>query len=296
MFKYEKMAGVPEPQNHVANGNDGVVAAILEMANAIREGNHRAEDEEGKVMRIQGEFRKSKPLVFKGLPDPIMAEEWLRQMKRKMTNQRIPENLRVTIASTYLEGQAYHWWESVESMQGTVSMNWEGFERIFLEKYFPSIMKEEKAREFIYLLQRDMTVGEYQAKFEGLSRFAPHLIPDDATKAKRFEQGLRPAIKDKISILKLTRYADVVDRALIAERSTPEDKKVWNSKPYTGGSSSKRPKFGSPPHLAYQSKPTGMTSSPPTCFQCGQAGHIQKFVHKYKCFRHHEYPNHSFVL
>lgn len=93
-------------------------------------------------------------------------------------------------------------------MQETANMTWEEFERIFLEKYFPNVMREAKVREFMYLLQRDLTVGEYQAKFEELSRFAFHLIPDDATKAKRFEEGLRSAIKEKISILKLTRYVD----------------------------------------------------------------------------------------
>ena len=271
------MAGVPEQQNHNANGNDVVVAAILEMAKAIREGSHRTEDESGKIMRIQRDFRKSKPPIFKGLPDPIMAEEWLRQMKRKMNNLKVPGNLRVVIASTYLEGQAYHWWESMEGMQETANMNWEVFERIFLEKYFPSTVREAKVREFLYLLQRDLTVGEYQSKFEELSRFAPHLIPDDVTKAKRFEDGLRPELKDKISILKLTHYVDVVERALIAEKSAPGVKKIWSPKPFNRGQDNKRQKFGPPQQPSYQQTSSGRISRPPTCYLCGQEGHIQTF-------------------
>lgn len=163
----------------------------------------------------------------------------------------MPNELRVTIAcSSYLEGQAYHWWESIQGMQDTENMTWGEFETIFLEKYFPHVMRESRTREFIYLVQRDMTVSKYQAKFEELSRFAPHMLPNDATRARRFEECLRTAIKDKIAILKLTRYADVVERALIAEKSVPETKRFWNPKFTSGGQSNKRKRFGPPPQLS----------------------------------------------
>ena len=43
-----------------------------------------------------------------GDPNLMAAKEWLRQMRRKMNEQRVPRSLKVSIASTYLEGQAYH--------------------------------------------------------------------------------------------------------------------------------------------------------------------------------------------
>lgn len=61
------MAGTSGSQNHNANGNDEVIAAILEMVNTIRESNHHMEDEGKRVMRIQREFRKSKPPIFRCL-------------------------------------------------------------------------------------------------------------------------------------------------------------------------------------------------------------------------------------
>ncbi|KAM1463330.1 hypothetical protein ACFX1Q_047340 [Malus domestica] len=198
------MAGTSEVPNH-NNGNAEVVTAILDMANAIRESNRgfNVESEAERVMKIHGEFRKSRPPVFKGVSDPMVAEEWIRQIKRSMTNQRIPEELRVSIGSTYLEGQAYHWWESVQGMRNTEVMTWEEFEEICMEKHFPEVLREAKAKEFIYLQQRDMTVALYQAKFEELSRFAPYIIPDDAKRAKRFEDGLRIELRDKLSVFKI---------------------------------------------------------------------------------------------
>ncbi|CAB4289740.1 unnamed protein product [Prunus armeniaca] len=134
------------------NGNVGVILAIQDMALVIRENSNqdrRHEIEEDRVMRTQGEFHKTKPTIFKGEPNPRVAKEWLRQIKRKMDNQRIPEDIRVVIACTYLEGQAYLWWESIMSMPNIEITTWEAFESIFLEKYFPSTMKAMKAREFV---------------------------------------------------------------------------------------------------------------------------------------------------
>ncbi|KAL6125409.1 hypothetical protein ACLB2K_073468 [Fragaria x ananassa] len=199
------------------NGNGGVIAAIQDMANAIRGNNNHQEDVGSRVMRIQGEFQKPRPLVCKGIMDSMKAEEWLRQITRSMNNQIISEDLKVTIACTYLEGQSYHWWESILSMPNTEITTCRAFEVIFSEKYFPETVKGTKVQQFINLLQRDLTVAEYQAKFEELMRFAPNMIPTKLAKAKRFQGGLKPTIKEKVSILKLERYADVVDRALIAE-------------------------------------------------------------------------------
>ncbi|XP_070660658.1 uncharacterized protein [Malus domestica] len=271
------MAGTSEVPNH-NNGNAEVVAAILDMANAIRESNRgfNVESEAERVMKIHGEFRKSRPPVFKGVSDPMVAEEWIRQIKRSMTNQRIPEELRVSIASTYLEGQAYHWWESVQGMRNTEVMTWEEFEEIFMEKHFPEVLREAKAKEFIYLQQRDMTVAQYQAKFEELSRFAPYIIPDDAKRAKRFEDGLRIELRDKLSVFKIRCYAELVDRAYIAARTAPESRKILNSRNMGGGQSSKRQKFRPPQYTPQSSRTNAMTRAPLTCHYCHQPGHLRR--------------------
>ena len=64
-------------------------------------------------------------------------------------------------------------------------------------------MKTRKVREFSNLYQGDMTVGKYQAKCEELMRFAPYMIPDEFAKAKKFEEGLRLEVKEKVELFKL---------------------------------------------------------------------------------------------
>ena len=67
-----------------------------------------------------------------------------------------------------------------------------------------------------------MTVDQYEAKFTELSRFAPQLIVTEEEKALMFQDGLKPYLNNKISILKLSVYSKVVDRALIAENDNKE--------------------------------------------------------------------------
>ena len=67
-----------------------------------------------------------------------------------------------------------------------------------------------------------MTVAQYEAKFTELSCFAPQLIATKEKKALKFQDGLKPYLKNKISILKLGVYLEVVDKALIAEKDIKE--------------------------------------------------------------------------
>ena len=48
------------------------------------------------------------------------------------------------------------------------------------------------------------------------------MIATEEEKALKFHDGLKPYLKNKISILKLGVYLEVVDRALIAEKDNEE--------------------------------------------------------------------------
>ena len=67
-----------------------------------------------------------------------------------------------------------------------------------------------------------MTMAQYEAKFTELSRFTLQLIVTEEEKTLKFQDGLKPYLKNKISILKLSVYSEVVDRALIVEKDNKE--------------------------------------------------------------------------
>ncbi|RVX07280.1 hypothetical protein CK203_022524 [Vitis vinifera] len=67
-----------------------------------------------------------------------------------------------------------------------------------------------------------MTVTQYEVKFMELSRFSPQLLATEEEKTLKFQDGLKPYLKNKISILKLGVYLKVVDRALVAKKDNED--------------------------------------------------------------------------
>ncbi|TYK04282.1 pol protein [Cucumis melo var. makuwa] len=64
---------------------------------------------------------------------------------------------------------------------GNVSkITWEQFKENFYAKFFSANVKHAKLQEFLNLEQGDMTVKQYDAEFNMLSRFAPDVVRDEA--------------------------------------------------------------------------------------------------------------------
>jgi hypothetical protein len=84
--------------------------------------------------------------------------------------------------------------------------------------FFPRANRQQCARDFQDLKQGNMTVEQYSAEFLKLSRYAPHLIPNEETKAERFRDGLTPRIRERIIFLEVTNYFKMVHTATMAEK------------------------------------------------------------------------------
>ena len=86
-----------------------------------------------------------------------------------------------------------NWWEAEKSIIGVVvvwTIPWEAFKVRFLEKYFPEEEKDEEEKNFLSLVQGNMTVREYTTKFKRLSWFAGHIVDTQPKRVRRFHQGL----------------------------------------------------------------------------------------------------------
>lgn len=49
-----------------------------------------------------------------------------------------------------------------------------------------------------------MTVAEYKNKFSQISRFVPYDVDNVEKKTRRFEQGLRQWIQNRVAVLEIT--------------------------------------------------------------------------------------------
>ncbi|RVW80717.1 Retrovirus-related Pol polyprotein from transposon 17.6 [Vitis vinifera] len=146
------------------------------------------------------DFKKLGPPYFSGATDPTEAEAWILKMEKFFGVIDCSEEQKASYAAFMLDKEADHWWRMTRRLledQGPIT--WRQFREAFYKKYFPDSVRAEE-----------------------LSRFSPQLIATEEEKALKFQDGLKPYLKNKISILKLGVYSEVVDRALIAEKDNEE--------------------------------------------------------------------------
>ncbi|RVW67712.1 Retrovirus-related Pol polyprotein from transposon 17.6 [Vitis vinifera] len=134
------------------------------------------------------DFKKLGPPYFSGATDPTEAEAWILKMEKFFGVIDCFEEQKASYAAFMLDKEADHWWRMTRRLledQGPIT--WRQFREAFYKKYFPD-----------------------------------SLIATEEEKALKFQDGLKPYLKNKISILKLGVYSEVVDRALIAEKDNEE--------------------------------------------------------------------------
>ncbi|MQM09776.1 hypothetical protein Taro_042653 [Colocasia esculenta] len=108
---------------------------------------------------------------FKGESDPLLAESWMREIKKMFWAIRCAEDDKVTLATYMLQERADVWWSSILRTR---------FEDGAMDKF------------------GSMTMLEYEAKFAELSKYAPYIVADEHRKAKKFVMGLRPSLGSRL--------------------------------------------------------------------------------------------------
>ncbi|XP_058202625.1 uncharacterized protein LOC131317061 [Rhododendron vialii] len=185
------------------------------------------------------ELCKRRPPYFQGEPNPTAAEAWLEEIKKILETLDIQKaNNRIVLATYQMQGEAQHWWNLMKNTHDVGTMTWERFEKIFLDKYFPTPVKQTLALEFMNLEQGTMTVTQYAARFEELSRYGTTIIPTDDDKARKFEWGLNET-RRTVMAQTLPTYSQVVQCALKMERENVDFKTRREQKkaiPAVGGS------------------------------------------------------------
>jgi len=81
-------------------------------------------------------------------------------------------------------------------------------------KYYPRDVKKAKDQEFLRLKQCDMSVMEYAAIFNELSRFAPTQVTTEEMKIDHFERGLKGNIKQIVVGHNYANFQELCQRAV----------------------------------------------------------------------------------
>jgi hypothetical protein len=174
------------------------------------------------------DFLKCDPPPFTGGDDPLEAQSWLNILNNIFECLHCRDEQKVNFAAYMLKGNADNWWNFTCKLSTGKPTDWEHFQKVFLDRYFPKFIRKQKELEFMHLQQGDMSVAEYVAKFEELARFSSHFrfSLDEEFKIDHFEWGLRPDIQSFIAEeslrkcrLEFTSYDTLVHESYAAEES-----------------------------------------------------------------------------
>jgi hypothetical protein len=127
--------------------------------------------------------------------------------------------------TTYrLSGEAKNWWVAkkvllIQELGNEEAISWQRFQKEFLQQYFPKILRDAKAQEFMDLTQGNLTVAQYAGRFNELVRFVPYLVACEENRVRKFEQGLNPRIHDRVVCLEIRDFVELVNKASLAEES-----------------------------------------------------------------------------
>ncbi|KAA0066527.1 ty3-gypsy retrotransposon protein [Cucumis melo var. makuwa] len=144
------------------------------------------------------DFRKYNSTTFDGsLEDPTRAQLWLSSLE------------------TIFRQRYYLVEDDRENAGGDVGqITWQQFNESFYVKFFSASLKDVKRQEFLNLEQGDMTVEQYDAEFNMLSRFALEMIATEVARADKFVRGLRLDIQGLVRVFRPATHADALRLAL----------------------------------------------------------------------------------
>ncbi|KAL0560424.1 hypothetical protein IC582_000829 [Cucumis melo] len=141
---------------------------------------------------------------------------WLSSLETIFHYMKCPEDQKVQCAVFMLTDRGTAWWETTERMLGgdVSQITWQQFKESFYAKFFSASLRDAKRQEFLNLEQGDMTVEQYDAEFDMLSRFAPEMIATEAARADKFVRGLRLDIQGLVRAFRPATHADALRLAV----------------------------------------------------------------------------------
>ncbi|XP_057775166.1 uncharacterized protein LOC130994153 [Salvia miltiorrhiza] len=154
-------------------------------------------------------------------------EEWIRELERIFEHIECTDAHKVSCAVFQLCEDASHWWESFKrsmTEQARQGLTWNRFKEIVTNQYFPRSYRNQKEAEFLDLKQGELSITDYERKFNQFSRYATRLVNTNDQKADRFLRGLRPEIRGILAAQGIVDYALAVRRAQEVEAGLEVDK------------------------------------------------------------------------
>nr|XP_043625757.1 uncharacterized protein LOC122597194 [Erigeron canadensis] len=238
-------------------------------------------------------FTIANPPTYNGDPDPLVSTKWVYEVEGvfRITKTR-PED-KTLYGSSMLRDRAKLWWDSQIETKGEdamVKLDWVDFKAAFFKEFRSESDVTKLRSEFMNDSQGSLNVNEFRVRFLDKAQFCPEYLKDDKLLKEHFYRKLRKNIREKITLLQVESFNQLIDVARWheveqgmpdkdsskrkAEQSEPPNKKVRSS----GSSGNNTSRRNIPTCNNCGKHHSRVCCLPPRkgCFNCGQPGHISR--------------------
>ncbi|KAK9750087.1 hypothetical protein RND81_02G172400 [Saponaria officinalis] len=235
--------------------------AVITLANNANQAGGQQQQQQQQT--IFDKFVRHHPSAYDGVCNLIVLEALIREMEKVFIATLCPEDHKVGIAFYYLQREADNWWSiSRVAIQDQHGFGWGRFCETLKKRFYLDELRWQKEREFLRLEQGSLSVQAYAEKFMELSRFATTIVPDAASRVRRFEKNLTPKVRTVLAGSPSVTFQQAYDRALsVYESVKAEEAETERRSPNLAGC-----------HKPYHPG-KNFNGTPIVCFSCKEPGH-----------------------
>ncbi|GJU70215.1 reverse transcriptase domain-containing protein [Tanacetum coccineum] len=242
---------------------------------------------------------------FCGTEGAVGLTRWFEKLESQFGISNVAEGDRVKFASSTLLDSALTWWNvyvrSV-TLDTAHATPWSDFKAMFIRKYCPRNEVKQMENELWNLKVKGTNLTAYNQRFQELILLCPEMVPNTDRLLERYIEGLPLNIKGNVTSSKPVDLHEAIEMAQglmyqvvqeLGENSG--DKRKWNGNHYNNNNPNttsnlnpnKRPKtarvftagqgsyVGKLPYCGKCGR-HHTDACPPTCHNCGRAGHKVK--------------------
>ena len=232
-------------QTQILQGLAAVVAGF--QHNAHGNGHPHMSNNRSKLT----DFLRSRPPEFSQTVEPVEADDWLKDVDRKLNLVQCTPVEKTLYASHQLRGPAADWWENYcNAHPEPTNIAWDEFATAFRAAHVPESTIDMKKEEFNRLKQGNNSINEYLSLFNKLARYAPEEVDTDKKKIRKFLKGIAVGMRLQLLAHDFPTFQHMINKALLLEdarkEATEEYKKRKSNHQGNSSRGAPRPRYGQP--------------------------------------------------
>ncbi|XP_015623718.2 uncharacterized protein [Oryza sativa Japonica Group] len=197
------------------------------------------------------DFLRSRPPEFSQTVEPVEADDWLKDVDRKLNLVQCTPVEKTLYASHQLRGPAADWWENYYNAHPEpTNIACDEFATAFRAAHVPESTIDMKKEEFNRLKQGNNSVNEYLSQFNKLARYAPEEVDTDKKKIRKFLKGIAVGMRLQLLAHDFPTFQHMINKALLLEdarkEATEEYKKRKSNHQGNSSRGAPRPRYGQP--------------------------------------------------